>query len=219
MALHPGELLPRPFDVLVAGEALGQARLHRTRELADLLAQDRELGAERRDLGLACLDDRREPLDLRLQLAQLPLARQEGMLRLARGPRTAAVEAAGRAEDLATRRDVRRDHAVTAPELLGDGDLAEKMMNEVRSRRADMAGDPAGAVVGRARIGRRRQMLERKERRRAKRVIAQIGHGRARVLEALDHHPLEPLAQHRLDRALQPGRNLEKIGDGPHNAV
>src|SRR5439155_5297061 len=118
VSLHARVLLPRPLDVLVARETLGLARLHGARELADLLPKRRELGSERRDLALARLDDRGEPLDLRLQLAQLPLAGQERVLRLARRPRPAAVEPAGRAENLAARRDVRRDHAVTAPEPL-----------------------------------------------------------------------------------------------------
>ncbi len=84
--LHPGVLLAGPLDVLLARQALGQAHLHRARELSDLLLEGRELGSERRDLGLPCLDNRREPLHLRLELTELPLAGQERVLRLARRP-------------------------------------------------------------------------------------------------------------------------------------
>src|SRR5437867_3915664 len=41
---------------------------------------------------------------------------------------------------------------------------------------------------------------------------------RTRVLEPLDHHPLEALAQNRLDRALHAGRHLEEIRHRPHDA-
>src|SRR5215831_238718 len=225
VALHAGMLLPGSLDVLVPRETLGQARLHGARELADLLAKRRELGPERRDLVLAGLDDRGEPLDLSLQLAQLPLAGQQRMLGLSRRPRPAAVEPADRAEDLAARRDVGRDHAVAAPELLrlvqmpDEGDLPQQMVNESRHRRADLTGDPAHAdVVLRARVGPRREMLERQEGRRAERVPVQKRHGRPRVREPLDDDPLQPLAQHRLDGALHARRHFEQVGDRAHDA-
>src|SRR5215471_16331444 len=225
VALHAGMLLPGSLDVLVPRETLGQARLHGARELADLLAERRELGPERRDLVLAGLDDRGEPLDLSLQLAQLPLAGQQRMLALGRRPRPAAEEPAGRAESLAARRDVGRDHAVATPELLrlvqmlDEGDLPQQMVNEARHRRANVTGDPAHAVVVvRARVGPRREMLERQEGRRAERVLVQIGHGRPRVREPLDDDPLQPLAQHRLDSALHALRHLEQVGDRAHDA-
>src|SRR5207249_4470354 len=94
------------------------------------------------------------------------------MLRRARGLITAAVEPPGRAEDFPARRDVRRDDAVTPPEalrlvqVLDDRDLAEQMMNQARRGGAHAPGDPANTVVARDGVGRRRQMLERKERRR-----------------------------------------------------
>ena len=223
--LHAGVLLPRTLDVFLAREALGQAGLHRARELADLLPERGELGTQGRDLGLTHLDDRGQTLHFRLQLAQLTLARQQRMLRRARGLITAAVEPPGRAEDFPARRDVRRDDAVTPPEalrlvqVLDDRDLAEQMMNQARRGGAHAPGDPANTVVARDGVGRRRQMLERKERRRPERVIVQVRDGRARVLEPLDDHPLEPLAQYRLDGALHAGGHFEEIGHGADDAV
>jgi hypothetical protein len=87
------------------------------------------------------------------------------VLRLARSLVAAAVEAAGRAEDFPARRDVGRDHTVTAPEplrlvqMLDDRDLAEEVVDEADGRRADVPGDPAHTVIRRCRIRRRRQML------------------------------------------------------------
>jgi hypothetical protein len=62
-------------------------------------------------------------------------------------------------------------------------------------------------------------MLERQERCRAEGVVVQIGHGRARVLEPLDDHPLQALAQHGLDGAFHPGRDFEEIGHGDDDPV
>ena len=49
-------------------------------------------------------------------------------------------------------------------------------------------------------------------------MLVQVGDGGARVLEPLDDHPLQALAEHRLDGALHAGRDLEQIGDGADDA-
>src|SRR3990172_9970553 len=46
--------------------------------------------------------------------------------------------------------------------------------------------------------------------------IADAGFG---VGEALHHHPLEAVPEHRLDRALEPRRHLEQIGDGSEDTA
>src|SRR3989304_6384014 len=46
--------------------------------------------------------------------------------------------------------------------------------------------------------------------------IADAGFG---VGEALHHHPLEAVAEHRLDRAFEPRRHLEQIGDGSQDTA
>ena len=147
------------------------------------------------------------------------------MLGGARRLRAAAVEPSGRAEDFAFRRDVRRDHAVPAPQRLGlvemsdDRHLRQQMIDEAGRGRGHAPGDPTGAVVVRHGRERRRQVLERQERRGPERVLTQVGDGRPRVLEPLDDHPLKPLAQHRLDGALHAGRDLEQVRDGADHAV
>ena len=113
-AAAPGVLWPGPLGVLCRPTDARPGAP--ARELSDLLLERPELGSERRDLGLPCLDNRRKPLNLRLELTQVPLAGQERVLRLTRSLVTAAVKAAGRAEDFPARRDVGRDHTVAAPE-------------------------------------------------------------------------------------------------------
>src|SRR2546427_762668 len=58
VALHPRVLLRRPLEILVAGEPLRHARLHRAAQPGELLAESRHRGQERGDLGLPGIHDR-----------------------------------------------------------------------------------------------------------------------------------------------------------------
>ena len=73
-----------------------------------------------------------------------------------------------------------------------------------------------GGIVGQR--GRRRQRLERQERRRAGILAAEVAERGPRVLEALDHDPLQAVAEHGLHRHLEPGRYLEQVGHGADHA-
>src|SRR5947209_18217877 len=95
-------------------------------------------------------------------------------------PVSAAVQAAGRAEDFASRRDVGRYDTVLTPQCLGlvevvdDRHLREEMMDQVRRIRADAPGHPAAAIVVRPRPAGDWQVLERQEGRGPQAVVAEI---------------------------------------------
>src|SRR5262249_44652698 len=132
------------------------------------------------------------------QLAELPLARQQRVAAVA-GVH-ASPEPSGRGKNLSTGSDVRGADAVTPPErpglleMVDDRDLTEEKVNEACARGAHLAHDPAAAVV----VGQRRDLrkiLEGQEGCGARALLLEIGHGRSRLIEALDDDPFQTLTQ------------------------
>ena len=92
-------------------------------------------------------------------------------------------------------------------------------MQQGRPRAADQPGRPAHLAGVLGQRGGRGERLERQQGRRAGSFALEIAEGGARVLEALDHDPLQPIPEHGLDRGLEPVRNLEEVRHRPDHAA
>ena len=161
--------------------------------------------------------------DLRAEVADRALPGEERGVAAARGP--PAAEGAGRAQQLAA--DGHEARAVTVlgvqalrrAEIAHHDDRAEQVGDQARMARGDeRLRQPHHARV-RADVGLRSavQPVERQERRLPAVGAAEVAEGRLGGLERLHHHPLEPLAQRRLDGALELPRHVEEVGDRTHD--
>ena len=227
VAVHALVLAHRLLEVLLAGQALGLPRLHRLLEAGQARAQRRDLGRRARPTVACSLVHRSgQPRDLVLELAQLPLARQQ---RLRAAPRPPSRRAAGRSATAprrsASRTSPRRRCAATAPRP-GRG---------ARRRRPGRAGSAAGSASARSRGWRPSAgrppvgaACRCRRRRRASRAAGTSpSRGRARAASATaaracsnrsttTHCSRSP--EHRLHRPLQPRLDLEEIGHGADDA-
>ena len=210
------------LHVLFAGEASRLARVDRLRERGQPLAEPGDLRLEHGGRRLRLGELPLEAGDVVAEVAPRAFAQEErglrGLARLAR-PR-AAPEPAHRREHLARRGHVGGHDAVSAPQALGvveivdDRDAAEQVVQQRRARRPDGARRPAHAILVVRDGARRRQGLDRDEGRRARALAREQRHRLAGVLEALDHDPLEPLAEHGLDRRVESDRHLQQVSHG-----
>ena len=160
-----------------------------------------------------------EALDLRAEVADRALPREERGVAAARGP--PAAEGAGRAQQLAADGHEARAVAVLGVQALGRAEIAH------HDDRAEQVGDEARMARGDERLrqphhariradvglGAPVEPVERQERRLPAVGAAEVAERRLGGLERLHHHPLEPLAQRRLDGALELSGHVEKVGD------
>ncbi len=177
------------------------------------------MGGRRVDLA----PERAQLLD---QLADRALAAQQRLIvALPLADPVTAGEPSARREHLPRARDVGGDHPVAAPERLrgvevGDhADPAQQVVQQGRSRPADQPRGPAHLARVLRHHRRRGQGLERQERGRSGAFPVQVVERPARVLEALHHHPLQPVAQDRLHRGLEPVGHLQEVRHGAHDAA
>src|SRR3990170_6438910 len=228
MAQHALGLAAGGLDILLVAQP-GRL-LSVDGDLQNLLAppQRSDLAVERMESPLGLLGLKSKPAQLLRELAQRPLPPEKRMVIglpfvVSTAPRH---RPAGR-QHFAGPRDIRRHHPVAPPQGLGqvevsdDSDARKQMPHQLGSRPADqlirpgdvlvVAASFAGAACGSER-------LESEERRRARAFALEVGQRRARMLEALDDHPLEPVAEHRLQRRLETRRDIEQIRDGTHHA-
>ena len=116
---------------------------------------------------------------------------------------------------------VLRVQALRRAEVAHHDDRAEQVRDQARVARGDeRLRQPHHARV-RADVGLRAPVepVERQERRLPAAGAAEVAERRLRGLERLHHHPLEPLAQRRLDGALELPRHVEEVGDRAHDAA
>ena len=99
------------------------------------------------------------------------------------------------------------------------GDAATLDEGLARLRAAHEPGRPAHLARILRKRHRRGQRLERQERGRAGAFPLQVAERGPRVLEALDHHPLQPIAEDRFHCLLEAVRHLQEIGDGADHAA
>ena len=220
----PGRLAHDLLDVLRGRQPLDLRALPSGRPGTLALVEGRHarLGATHALLGRLHLA--LEASDLGAEIADRALAGEQRGIAAAGGP--APAESARRAEHLAADGDEARPVAVLGVEALGGAEVpnddhrAQQVGQQAGVPRADeRVPEPHHArILPDVRVAAAVEPVERQERGLAAPRPSQVAERRLGCLERLHHHPLEPLAERRLDGALELAGDLQQVGDRSHDS-